>query len=138
MPTDDWSVWGKAGCCHWRWSLAKHGLLQIILTPVSANPFIYIWAYRVLPERADEFRRLYGPDGAWVQLFRQAPGYLGTDLYRDRDNGDRYVSIDRWESEEAFRGFRAKFAKEFERLDSDGGQLTLEETPLGEFEQAQS
>jgi len=100
---------------------------------VSTDPFIYIWAYRVMPGMADEFRRLYGPEGAWVRLFRQAPGYLGTDLYRDRANGDRYVSIDRWESEEAFRGFRESFAAEFERLDADGVQLTLEETPLGEF-----
>ncbi len=100
---------------------------------VSTDPFVYIWAYRVSPQRADEFRRLYGPEGAWVQLFRQAPGYLGTELFRDRDDGDRYLSIDRWESEEAFRHFRSRFAEEFERLDSDGEQLTFEETPLGEF-----
>jgi len=100
---------------------------------VSNDPFVYIWTYRVSLQRADEFRRLYGPEGAWVRLFRQAPGYLGTELYRDRDDGDRYLSIDRWESEEAFRDFRSRFAEEFERLDSDGEQLTLEETPLGEF-----
>jgi hypothetical protein len=43
------------------------------------------------------------------------------------------LTIDRWESEEAFRTFRARFANEFERLDSEGEYLTLEETPLGEF-----
>ena len=100
---------------------------------MSVDPFIYIWAYRVQPPRADEFRRLYGPEGAWVRLFRQAAGYLDTHLYRDRNDGDRYVTIDRWESEEAFRSFRARFAEEFERLDSEGEHLTLEETPLGEF-----
>jgi hypothetical protein len=46
----------------------------------------------------------------------------------------RNERVDRWESEEAFRSFRARFAEEFERLDSEGERLTLEETPLGEFE----
>ena len=98
---------------------------------LSVDPFIYLWAYRVPPQKANEFRRLHGPAGAWVQLFLQAPGYLDTHLYRDRNDGDRYVTIDRWESEEAFSGFRAIFAEEFERLDREGEPLTLEETPLG-------
>ena len=101
---------------------------------MSADLFIYIWAYRVPPERVDEFGRLYGPEGAWVRLFRRAPGYMDTNLYRDRNDVERYVTIDRWESEEAFRDFRARFAEEFERLDRDGEHLTLEETPLGELE----
>lgn len=100
---------------------------------LAADPFIYVWAYRVARERADEFHRLYGPEGAWVRLFRQAPGYLDTHLYRDRNDGDRYVTIDRWDSEEAFRTFRAIFAAEFQHLDSEGEALTLDETPLGEF-----
>jgi heme-degrading monooxygenase HmoA len=87
----------------------------------------------VRPERANEFRRLYGPEGAWVRLFRQAPGYLETHLYRDRSDEARYLTIDRWESEDAFRRFRARFADEFERLDGEGEDLTLEETSLGEF-----
>ena len=94
---------------------------------------MYLWSYRVSPGREAEFRQLYGPEGRWVRLFRQAPGYLGTDLYRDRGEAGRYLTIDRWESEEAFRAFRARFAEEFERLDSDGEYLTSEETPLGEF-----
>ena len=55
------------------------------LATLSADPFVYVWAYRVLPERVDEFRRLYGPDGEWVRLFRQSRGYLSTNLYRDRN-----------------------------------------------------
>lgn len=105
-----------------------------VLSPVvSTESFIYVWAYRVAPGSGVEFQQLYGPEGGWVRLFRQAPGYLGTDLYRDRDDEDRYLTIDRWESEEAFRAFRVRFAEEFERLDNAGEHLTLEETSLGEF-----
>lgn len=100
---------------------------------MASDSFTYVWAYRVLPDRTDEFLGLYGPEGAWVRLFRQAPGYLGTDLYADRDDRSRYVSVDRWESEDAFRGFRERFSEEFECLDREGEELTLEETPLGEF-----
>ena len=100
---------------------------------VLSVPFVYVWAYRVPSQSAERFRRLYGPEGAWVQLFRQASGYLDTHLYQDLNDRDRYMTIDRWETEEAFRSFRARFAREFEQLDGEGGDLTLEETPLGEF-----
>ena len=100
---------------------------------MSTDPFTYIWAYRVPSEGVDEFRSLYGPEGAWVRLFRQAAGYLDTVLYRDRNDRTRYVTIDRWESEQAFRGFRTRFAEDFERLDTAGKHLTIEETPLGEL-----
>lgn len=100
---------------------------------MPVDPFIYVWAYRIPPQKAHEFRRLYGPEGAWAQLFSQAPGCVDTHLYRDRNDGDRYMTIDRWESEEAFKSFRTRFANDFERIDREGDQLTLEETPLGEF-----
>ena len=98
-----------------------------------SDPYVYVWAYRVPSQRAKQFRRLYGPEGAWVQLFRQACGYLDTHLYRDLNDHDRYLTIDRWETEEAFRNFRTEFAEQFERLDEEGEGLTVEETPLGEF-----
>ena len=103
------------------------------LGTLTAVAFIYVWVYRVVPGNVDEFIELYGPDGAWVRLFRQAPGYLDTSLYRDRNDVYRYLTVDRWESEEAFREFRMNFATEFDRLDNDGERLTLEEKHLGDF-----
>lgn len=95
--------------------------------------FVYLWAYRVSPEGLEEFVETYGPDGSWVDLFRQAPGYLDTQLLRDRNDSVRFITIDRWESEEAFLRFRASFAEEFDHLDRLGERLTIEETLLGEF-----
>lgn len=63
--------------------------------------FVYLWEYFVAPAHHAEFEREYGPDGAWVELFSRGAGYLGTSLLRDRSNEDRFVTIDRWESEEA-------------------------------------
>ncbi len=98
-----------------------------------SSPFVYIWAYEVLPGRVDDFNELYGPQGAWVALFRRAPGYLDTELLLDRTQAGRFVTIDRWESSDAFTSFRDKFAEEFDRLDRLGEQLTSHEVLLGEF-----
>lgn len=95
--------------------------------------FVYLWAYRVPPERLDEFRELYGPDGQWVDLFRRAPGYVDTQLLRDRNDSGRFVTVDRWESKEAFLSYRASFLEEIDHLDRLGERLTTEETALGEF-----
>jgi hypothetical protein len=95
--------------------------------------FVYIWWYEVREGRELEFETLYGPDGGWAHLFRKSVQYLGTDLLRDRDKERGYVTIDRWESESAYRGFVVEHRDEFAELDRQGEQFTTKETPLGEF-----
>jgi heme-degrading monooxygenase HmoA len=98
--------------------------------------FVYLWEYEVAPVQQSDFEREYGPDGAWVALFSRASGYLGTSLLRDRTRSDRYVTIDRWESEEAHAGFLEKFRSEFDELDARCEQLTQSETLIGLFHSA--
>lgn len=95
--------------------------------------YAYIWEYRVSADNDAEFRRHYGPQGAWVRLFRRAGGHIETRLLSDRSVAGRYVTIDRWESERAFRAFRERFSKEFEALDRKCEALTISESPLGSF-----
>jgi heme-degrading monooxygenase HmoA len=97
------------------------------------SEYCYLWEFQVRAERQSEFERHYGPAGAWVALFRQAPGYIETLLLRDRSQGLRYVTIDRWESIESYRLFRARFARQYEELDRLCEGLTTHEAPLGEF-----
>jgi heme-degrading monooxygenase HmoA len=92
-----------------------------------------MWSYEVAVEHRDAFRVLYGSEGPWVELFRQAPGYLDTQLLVDLDEIGRFVTIDRWESKEAFARFRSEFAEGFEFLDGRGETLTSREVLLGEF-----
>jgi len=96
-------------------------------------PTFYLWAYEVSPEMVDDFYELYGPEGAWVALFRRAPGYLDTELIVDRNQPSRFVTIDRWESKEAFDSFRTEFGTDFDQLDRLGEELIERETMLGEF-----
>lgn len=97
--------------------------------------FSIIWEFIVRPAAAAEFVRHYGPDGSWAQLFRAATGYIDTRLLRDHDRPDRFVTIDRWSSEEAFRQFRSERAAEYEALDRACESLTVSERELGRFDE---
>jgi quinol monooxygenase YgiN len=59
---------------------------------------------------------------------------MSTELYRDRDDPLRFLTVDTWESEQAHQEFRRRFADTFASLDAACEQLTLRETPLGRFE----
>ncbi len=95
--------------------------------------YVYLWEYRVRPERRAEFLRHYRAGGTWARLFRQGPGYLGTDLLHDAADPARYVTVDRWVDEAVFRAFRARYAAEFAALDQRCEALTTAETLLGEY-----
>jgi quinol monooxygenase YgiN len=95
--------------------------------------YVYVWEFRVHAAAVEEFIRHDGGDGSWVQLFRRADGYLGTRLLRDRDDPNRFVTIDRWRDEAAMARFRERFAEPFEALDRQCGALTASETLLGHF-----
>jgi len=99
-----------------------------------AKPYVYIWEFIVAAEHTGAFERAYGPAGDWVQLFRRGAGYLRTELHRDREQPQRFVSIDYWESKEAWEAFRARFADEFEALDAKGAEWTTHEAEIGRFE----
>jgi heme-degrading monooxygenase HmoA len=96
--------------------------------------YVYVWRFLVRPGSGSAFEAAYGPDGDWVRLFRQADGYLGTQLLRDRADPRRYITIDRWTSREAWEAFRAERAVEWEEIDRRGEALTEREEEIGRFE----
>ena len=91
-----------------------------------------LWRYRVKPEHAEEYERVYGPDGDWAQLFRRAKGYLGTELLRS-PNGD-YLTIDRWRSASDFAAFKEKYGDDYAALDARTEAWTEEEMNLGTWD----
>ncbi len=98
--------------------------------------FVYVWEYRVRPAALDGFAAAYGPEGDWAVLFRRHPGYLGTELLRDREDPRRFWTIDSWRSRADRDEFRSTFAAEFEALDARCAALTEVEAHLGDFEDA--
>ena len=97
------------------------------------SEYAYIWEYRVRLDSLSEFEKAYGPEGSWVGLFRQHPGYVRTELHRDVQSLGRYMTIDYWESKDACDAFRQRFAAEFEALDEQCERLTDDEIYLGAF-----
>src|SRR6266849_5594843 len=72
-----------------------------------------------------------GVVGAW--LVRRSPGHATTELIRDVAVARRFVTIDRWESREAFERFKAAAQPEYEALDARCKQLTRDERLIGHF-----
>ncbi len=101
-----------------------------------AGGYAYLWEFIVKPDRLEEFQREYGPQGAWVALFRQARGYVESLLLRDAANPRRFLTLDRWESAEAYRVFRSGFSRQYEELDRRCERLTAQESSLGVFDEA--
>lgn len=95
--------------------------------------FVILWTYDVRPGAEAAFEKAYGPSGEWVALFQRAEGYLGTELLGEADVSLRYLTIDRWESEAAYKRFRTMYAIEYEMVDRKSEGLTEAEKPLGEF-----
>jgi len=99
----------------------------------AATAYTCLWEFIVEPQHVKEFERHYGPQGSWVELFRQAPGFIQTLLLRDSTDPRRFVTIDRWENDEAYRRFRSQFSRQYADLDRRCEKLTMRETLIGEF-----
>jgi heme-degrading monooxygenase HmoA len=95
--------------------------------------YIYAWEFTAAPDKLEEFKRVYGAEGDWVKLFRRASGYIRSELIQDQANPARFVTVDYWESEDAWRAFRDKFLHEYENLDVVCEQVTIREREIGRF-----
>lgn len=103
---------------------------------------VILWRFEVAKSCASHFEQVYGAEGDWARLFRQAPGFLGTELLRDVEPRDDerggassfYVTLDRWESAEAFETFQRKRGADYQALDARCEALTLREEKLGHFD----
>lgn len=93
-----------------------------------------IWEYHVDPEKQSEYESIHNPNGAWNDLFKKSAGHLGTELLRDKANPQHYLTIDRWESKEAYDAFLSQYEKEYKALDAHCEGLTKSESLLGRWE----
>lgn len=98
-----------------------------------ASMIVIVWEFRVQPGRAAGFERAYGSEGDWALLFRRSPGYRGTELLRDPEDPDRYLTLDRWEDASDFDAFKAAHGDEYRALDAACEPLCSEERLIGRF-----
>ena len=95
--------------------------------------YIVIWRYRVDPVQQAKFVKAYGPKGDWFRFFSGSKDYLGTELLADDERPGEYVTIDRWESEEAYSAFLSDHEADYDRLDRRFEALTLSEQRIGSY-----
>jgi heme-degrading monooxygenase HmoA len=95
--------------------------------------FVVVWQFEIAEDKIVGFETAYGPEGSWAKLFSKSPQYKGTELLRDAYAPGRYLTIDRWASEEDFRAFRKEHDQEYETLDRACDNLTGKETRVGAF-----
>jgi heme-degrading monooxygenase HmoA len=100
--------------------------------------YIILWEFSARAGHEKEFEGFYGPQGDWARFFARGEGFLGTELLRDWGGPRRYLTLDRWESREAYEHFRSRFAAEYEALDRLAEGLTESEVHLGSFTTGES
>jgi heme-degrading monooxygenase HmoA len=96
--------------------------------------FMRIWQFRVPAEKADDFRAVYGPTGDWSRLFQRETAFLGTELLQSATHPDIFLTIDRWDSIEAWAAFLRAWGDEYTALDRRCERLTVAEEEIGTFE----
>ena len=95
--------------------------------------FVVIWELVIAEEKTAAFEAAYGSQGSWAKLFGTSPAHLGTELLKDAYIAGTYLTIDRWESEEAFRAFRKEHDADYEKIDRQCDDLTGKESRIGAF-----
>jgi hypothetical protein len=98
----------------------------------NAGVFVRVWDYEVPVRAQPAFRAGYPSQGDWTELFGRAEGYLGTELYRDADRHDHFLTVDRWRTERDWHAFRERFGADYAALDARFDGVATEERALFE------
>ena len=92
--------------------------------------YIRVWEYDVTVDRVDAFVAAYDGEGDWARLFRRGDGYLGTELFRRTGDGGRFVTVDRWTDEAAWRAFLDTWGEAYAQLDATLTSLSTSQRPV--------
>jgi len=96
--------------------------------------FVALWEFEVKPGCEEKFERVYGADGSWAKLFSRDPQYRGTRLVKDVERERVYLTLDFWETRDAYEKFKKENAGEYGRIDRECEGITVRENRVGEFE----
>lgn len=81
------------------------------------------WVFDVVHQNLSAFLIMYGPEGDWVRLFRDHPGYFETLLLRDVATPSRFATIDVWETPKHYQDFLERADGDYKALGERGKQL---------------
>ena len=96
--------------------------------------FHILWQFETSDSQRPDFTTAYGPSGPWAEFFRDAPGYLGTELFQRCLEPPCFLTVDHWESRAVYEAFRRERAAEYAALDAACEGLTTTERFLTAWE----
>ena len=85
------------------------------------------------PGAGGRFELVFGPGGAWSDLFSECPGFRGTTVLRDTTDPRRYMIVDLWDSEVARERAIAEQQDAYLALEADLNTWTAARQDLGTF-----
>lgn len=94
---------------------------------------IIIWSYTVKPDYLTSFLDYYSPEGKWADLFRKSGDYLTTELLRSDSDPLQFITIDRWESKQAYTQFLDHNKEAYRTLDKITEAWTAKEERIGRY-----
>lgn len=95
--------------------------------------FIVIWQFTVKSGYLASFERAYGPDGDWARLFRSCAGYVRTELLRDAESPNQFLTLDYWRLPDDYVRGMASLAPAYQELDERCAGWTDHEQRVGNF-----
>lgn len=104
---------------------------RLVAKPQRA--FVIVWEFHVPTGKRRAFEVAYGPEGDWVRLFKTGVGYIRTDLIRDLNSANRFLTLDYWRSLRDYEEFRKKNRDAYFAIDQKWESLTTKEAEIGRF-----
>ena len=100
----------------------------------KASAFAVVWEFYAHANKQREFEKAYAPNGLWGRFFRRGEGYIRTELIRDREEPLRYLTMDVWQSRQAYERFKKENRAEYHAIDKKCESLTRTEKLIGKFQ----
>ncbi|MBM4165696.1 MAG: hypothetical protein FJ218_02045 [Ignavibacteria bacterium] len=95
--------------------------------------YFIIWEFCVARGKEKEFKRKYDSNGTWAHFFSREKGYQKTMLLAQKEHHRYFVTVDIWDSEEAYKQFREKHLHEYSAIDKVCEELTESEKHIISF-----
>jgi hypothetical protein len=92
-----------------------------------------MWQFDVKDGREGEFEQLYGVDGEWAAMNRQARSYLGSSFLREQNRSSRYILIEYWSEMLVYEQHRVFRSDAIASLEERSRALVDLMEPLGVF-----
>jgi heme-degrading monooxygenase HmoA len=93
--------------------------------------YVRVREYEVDTGQADALLAAYGAGGAWAQLERAA-GYAGTQLFRDFDRANRFLTVACWADAASWESFLDRWRDDYCELDHQLRRLAAGGEPIVE------